>query len=117
MNHITLRGCTPIPLAAYLKALAVLRLVAEQSGDRVATGWWRNDEFMLGTRLTKSELRTFFLERYQPTPVISPWSGRAGFLEGERAEQSTRKGAVAIRRVARSKGMRFSGYRQVIEKV
>jgi CRISPR-associated protein Csx17 len=30
MNEIILAGCTPTPLANYLKALGVFRLVAEQ---------------------------------------------------------------------------------------
>jgi len=86
MNDLVLAGCTPTPLASYLKALAVLRLVAEagmNGGDPNATGFWRDDMFVLRTRLTKEELRAFFLDRYQPTPLLSPWNGRAGFLEGE----------------------------------
>ena len=63
--EIPLPGCTPTPLAAYLKALAVLRLVAEAGteggGDPDATGFWRNDVFVLRTRLTDDELRNFFL--------------------------------------------------------
>ena len=84
---IELTGCTPTPLASYLKALAVLRLVAEAGtdggGDSEATGFWREDVFVLCTRLTKEELRAFFLNRYRPTPLLSPWNGRAGFLEGD----------------------------------
>lgn len=34
-----LDGCAPTPLAHYLKALGVLRLVAEQL-DPQARGWW-----------------------------------------------------------------------------
>ena len=68
-----LPGCTPTPLASYLKALAVLRLVAEAGteggGDPNATGFWRDDIFVLRTKLTKEELREFFLERYRPTPL------------------------------------------------
>ncbi|MBI2802515.1 MAG: type I-U CRISPR-associated protein Csx17 [Gammaproteobacteria bacterium] len=86
-NEHVLQGCTPTPLASYLKALAVLRLVAEAGtdggGDSEATGFWRDDMFVLRTRLTKEELREFFLDRYRPTPLLSPWNGRAGFLEGE----------------------------------
>ncbi|MCI0352911.1 MAG: type I-U CRISPR-associated protein Csx17 [Acidobacteriales bacterium] len=86
-NELVLHGCTPTPLASYLKALAVLRLVAEAGigggGDPEVTGFWRNDEFVLRTRLTEEQLRAFFLERYRPTPLLSPWNGRAGFLEGE----------------------------------
>lgn len=77
-----LPGCTPTPLASYLKALAVLRLVAEAgmgAGDPNATGFWRDDIFVLRTKLTKEELRTFFLARYRPTPLLSPWNGGSGF--------------------------------------
>ncbi|MGH8678552.1 MAG: type I-G CRISPR-associated protein Cas8g1/Csx17, partial [Burkholderiales bacterium] len=82
-----LPGCTPTPLASYLKALAVLRLAGEAGtegdGDPDAAGLWRDDIFVLRTRLTKDELRAFFLNRYRPTPLLSPWNGRGGFLEGE----------------------------------
>lgn len=113
MNEIVLHGCTPTPLASYLKALAVLRLVAEQAGDPDATGYWRDDIFVLRTRLSRGELLQFFLERYCPTPIISPWSGRAGFLEGEDSEDSDRKGAVVVRQIRSSQGQRFSNYRDV----
>jgi CRISPR-associated protein Csx17 len=88
LNDIVLPGCTPTPLASYLKALAVLRLVAEDAerGDPEATGYWRNDQFVLRTKLTKAQLCEFFLDHWKPTPLISPWNGRAGFLEGEDEE-------------------------------
>lgn len=86
VNDIVLTGCNPTPLASYLKGLAVLRLVAEsgvdEGGDPQASGFWRDDVFVLRTRLTREQLSEFFLERYRPTPLISPWNGRAGFLEG-----------------------------------
>ncbi len=34
-----LGGCAPTPLANYLKALGILRVVAEQA-DAEARGWW-----------------------------------------------------------------------------
>ncbi len=88
-----LLGCTPTPLASYLKALAVLRLVAEagadEGGDPDATGFWREDMFVLRTMLTKEELRAFFLDRYRPTPLIAPWNGGSGFYfhEGKLKEK------------------------------
>lgn len=96
-EHV-LEGCAPVPLAGYLKALGVFRLVAEQK-DAGARGFWRNERFVLKTRLSKDELIGFFVEEYQPSPIISPWNGRAGFLEGEddEGEESTRGGAELIR--------------------
>jgi CRISPR-associated protein Csx17 len=80
MSHeLILHGCTPTPLASYLKALAVLRLTAEQSNDPNVTGCWRGDQFVLHSQLTGQELSRFFLEDYKPTPLIAPWNGGSGF--------------------------------------
>ena len=74
-NHIhKLTGCSPIPLANYLKALGILRLVAEQA-DPAAQGWWSGDVFHLRTTLDEAAIFGFFLEDYQPTPIVVPWSG------------------------------------------
>ncbi len=79
MNYeIVLAGCTPTPLASYLKALGILRLVAEQA-DPDARGCWRNDQFVLIGRLDGDGLRHYFLDGYRPTPVLAPWNGGSGF--------------------------------------
>ncbi|HVX67821.1 MAG TPA: type I-U CRISPR-associated protein Csx17 [Bryobacteraceae bacterium] len=75
-----LRGCAPAPLAQYLKALGILRLLAEQGGDPDARGWWQNERFCLLTSLTREGLERFFLERYQPTPLLSPWIASSSLL-------------------------------------
>lgn len=112
-----LPGCTPTPLAAYLKALAVLRLVAEAGtdggGDLDATGFWREDVFVLRTKLTKEELRAFFLERYQPTPLIAPWGARSGFFAGS-SEKTAREALSAI---SNSDSDRLEPYRSTINAV
>ncbi len=69
-----LTGCSPIPLASYLKALGILRLIAKQA-DSSAQGWWSGDVFHLRTTLDEAALRRFFLEDYRPTPIVVPWSG------------------------------------------
>lgn len=73
-----LKGCAPAPLANYLKALGILRLVSEQA-DSHARGWWDGEQFCLLTKLSEDELEAFFLERYQPTPMLSPWNAGSGF--------------------------------------
>lgn len=73
-----LRGCAPAPLAHYLKALGVLRLVAIQA-DKEARGFWKDGVFFLATTLDEESLVRFFLERYEPTPMLSPWNGGSGF--------------------------------------
>lgn len=82
-----LEGCSPTPLAHYLKALAVLRLVSEQC-DAEARGWWKDEAFWLSTTLSREELINFFLDVYRPTPILSPWNAGSGFYlrEGKAAE-------------------------------
>jgi CRISPR-associated protein Csx17 len=77
--HI-LKGCAPVPLANYLKALGILRLVSEQADDQ-ARSWWNGEQFCLLTKLSKEELEAFFLEKYEPTPLVSPWNKGSGFFK------------------------------------
>jgi CRISPR-associated protein Csx17 len=77
--HI-LKGCSPAPLANYLKALGILRLVGEQT-DKQARGWWDGQHFCLLTTLSQDELESFFLDKYSPTPLLSPWNKGCGFFK------------------------------------
>jgi hypothetical protein len=54
-HRLSLPGCAPIPLAHYLKALGILRLVAEdrERGDPAAAGCWDRDVFILHSRLDR----------------------------------------------------------------
>src|SRR5262245_28018092 len=81
MNPLPLPGCAPIPLAHYLKALGVLRLISEndQQGDSQATDCWERDEFVLHSKFDREGLTQFFLQHYTPTPIIVPWSGNDFF--------------------------------------
>jgi len=78
----TLAGCSPTPLANYLKALGILRLVSEQA-DPSVRGAWRDESFVLATRLSDDELADFFLTRYAPSPLVSPWNRASGFYGGD----------------------------------
>lgn len=96
MIHIhELGGCAPAPLAHYLKALGVLRLVAEQTDDNVR-GWWEMDRFRLASKLSPEELEGFFLNDYQPTPMFNPWGARSGYFDGS-SEKSARTDLEKIR--------------------
>lgn len=77
-HEVPLPGCGPIPLAGYLKALGILRLVAKQA-DPDARGYWENEQFILCSQLDAEGLRRFLLEEYRPTPVLAPWNGGSGF--------------------------------------
>ena len=80
MTHIhNLDGCAPTPLAHYLKALGILRLLAEQV-DADARGWWEGDRFRVTSVLSRSELENFFLRIYEPSPLVAPWNKGSGFF-------------------------------------
>lgn len=87
MPTLTLSGCAPVPLAHYLKALGVLRLVADSpEGDPSAKAAWKYDQIILNSRLDEKGLLRFFLQDYQPTPVLAPWNGGSGFFKKDNRE-------------------------------
>jgi CRISPR-associated protein Csx17 len=88
-----LEGCPPQPLASYLKALGVFRLVAEQS-DPNALGFWHDERFVLRTGLDEAGLLAFFCDLYRPSPIVSPWNGGSGFYrqEGKTSEKDPATG-------------------------
>ncbi|VAX37863.1 CRISPR-associated protein Csx17, partial [hydrothermal vent metagenome] len=102
---IQLAGCSPVPLAHYLKALGILRLVSEQV-DSKAQGWWQDDTFWLRSTLDEEGLVEFFLERYEPTPIVAPWNGGSGFFPNDNKE--------AISVLQNSKAIRFAKYGNLI---
>ncbi|MBA3708742.1 MAG: type I-U CRISPR-associated protein Csx17, partial [Planctomycetes bacterium] len=100
-----LRGCAPAPLAHYLKALGILRLVSEQA-DPTARLWWQDEHACLATTLDESELLAFFAESYQPTPMVAPWNGGSGFYP-----KDNHSGLDAV---VRSRHKRFSEFQAAI---
>ncbi|WP_373649406.1 type I-U CRISPR-associated protein Csx17 [Schlesneria sp. DSM 10557] len=100
-----LTGCTPTPLAGYLKALGILRLVATQA-DEHAQGWWSGDVFFLRTTLDSEHLEDFFLNQYRPSPLVAPWNGGSGFFPKD--NQS------AISQLCQGKATRLAVYRETI---
>lgn len=85
MNELLLSGCAPVPLAHYLKALGVLRLLTEQlpAGLPRPRGCWRGETFVLHSPLDRAGLERFFLHEYRPTPILAPWNGGSGFFQGD----------------------------------
>lgn len=105
---VHLAGCRPEPLGAYLKALGVLRLVGEQA-DTGARGWWAGDTFVLRSTLAADRLIEFFVDRYEPTPVVSPWNGGSGFKIG-----TSPAAVAALATIESSSDPRLVGYRATI---
>lgn len=110
MTHhiLALRGCAPTPLAHYLKALGVFRLVAEQR-DPNARAFWRDDAFHLVSTLDHDALLSFVCNEFSPTPMLSPWNGGSGFYQKDNH--------AALDALVASKATRFHAYRFAIEQV
>jgi CRISPR-associated protein Csx17 len=100
-----LTGCRPTPLAHYLKALGILRLVATDADPNVR-GWWKDDVFHLATVLNRDSLESYFLSNYSPTPLLAPWNGGSGFYPKDNK--------VGIDGIANSTAPRFENYRVAI---
>ena len=121
-EYITLEGCAPTPLASYLKALGVLRLISTdanhvdgRAADPKARGWWERERFHLRTTLDQTALCRFFLNDYAPSPIIAPWNGRAGFLEGDAGADSSRTGAELMSAIQRSRSTRLANMRRTVD--
>ena len=121
-ESLILHGCAPTPLASYLKALGILRLISSdanhvsgRAADPAARGWWENERFCLRTTLDRDSLCRFFLTDYAPSPIIAPWNGRAGFLEGDAGEESSRTGAELINAIEHCGNPRFWSLRQTVK--
>lgn len=79
MPDLRLDGCHSRPLISYLKALGLLRVVAEQT-DPDAALRWRDGAAELRSKLDQEALAAFLLDSYRPSPVLSPWNGGSGFF-------------------------------------
>ena len=111
MPDVNLAGCRPEPLASYLKALGVIRLVAEQKDPR-ARAAWRNDSFFLQSDLGEAGLLKFLAEEYRPTPIVGPWAGGSGFFAKD--ETASVEAVKAVRAIESSSVERLHEYRAVI---
>lgn len=103
---LSLQGCAPAPLASYLKALGLLRILSEQA-DSQCIGRWNGDSFELVSHLDEESIIQFFLDRYQPSPITAPWNGGSGYYPGDN------KTAIEIVRASSSE--RFALYRETIQ--
>ena len=119
-HTLTLSGCAPVPLAHYLKALGILRLVSEQK-DPKATGRWHRDQFVLTSILHREALLKFFLEEYQPTPIVVPWSGGDYFSVNQKSPAAsfdkTPTASRVVEAILSTTTARLAEYRHAITKV
>ncbi|WP_208027236.1 type I-G CRISPR-associated protein Cas8g1/Csx17 [Rhabdothermincola sediminis] len=110
MTEILLDGCRTRPLLSYLKAFGVLAAVAEQL-DAGATGSWRSGRFVLTLGAgSLEELVDFFVDKYSPPPILSPWNSRGGFRTDRGQSSEERLAALEA-----STDSRLAAYRKAIE--
>jgi len=82
MNEIVLAGCSPTPLASYLKGLGVLRLLTQPFPSIRAA--WSGNQLVITADMEKADIEEFLLREYSPTPILSPWNSGSGFYFQER---------------------------------
>jgi CRISPR-associated protein Csx17 len=109
MNSIPLEGCTPEPLINYLKALGVLKIVIEQKLDSEARGCWKDGIFQLFTTLTAESLVAALSDRYQPSPILSPWNEAAGFKKKKGTD------VEAVRKAGASSALHYTRFKNTVE--
>ena len=78
MKTIPVSGCTPVPLAAYLKGLGIMRILSQQCPEANVKGFWRGNTFVLNSDFDGEAIIEFFLTRYSPSPIVAPWNGGSG---------------------------------------
>lgn len=106
LKTISLAGCAPTPLAAYLKALGILRILSTQCSDVNFRACWQGNTFNLLSNLDSEALADFFLRHYNPSPLVAPWNGGSGFYPKDNA--------TAIKLIESSTSLRFTAYRETI---
>ena len=106
MNEILLQGCQSQPLAGYLKALGVVRTLAEQVDPKILCRWTRQG-FEIQSTLNLEELNLFYMEHYAPTPVIAPWNGGSGYYPKDNSG--------ALESILANQSKRFDNYKNAIQ--
>ncbi|MGB3293410.1 MAG: type I-U CRISPR-associated protein Csx17 [Phormidesmis sp.] len=78
-------GCGLEPIADYLKALGLLRVLPHSKG------WWQNGEFWIEGDRPPDEVIDYLTEQASVTPLFNPWNGDSGFWTEGRAKEAIRR--------------------------
>ena len=105
---LAMDGCVPKDMLSYMKALGILKAIAERR-DENAQGFWRDgDQWVVRSALDRDAALDFFMNEWQPTPIMSPWNKDSGFQPGKAA-----KAMEALNRVIAEESPRFDDWRTV----
>lgn len=100
-HKIVLTGCTPTPLASYLKGLGLLRILS--NCDPAIKAAWVGEHLHLTSKKPVEVLVSYLLDDYAPTPVLAPWNGGSGFYKN--------KNQLALQKILKSSTSRLSAFR------
>ncbi|MDO5628580.1 MAG: type I-U CRISPR-associated protein Csx17 [Mobilicoccus sp.] len=78
-------------LLTYLAALGLVRVISRE--DPEARAWWAGDYLRVDTTVT--DVVDLLVERYEPSPVFSPWNGGSGFGEKDGNQRAVIETIVA----------------------
>lgn len=106
LKTIHLSGCSPTPLASYLKALGLFRIFSQQLPDSNPRAHWQGNAFVLTSTLNRDELRDFLLSQYAPSPLVAPWNGGSGFYPKDNTS--------AVEAISTTSAQRFVIYRDTL---
>jgi CRISPR-associated protein Csx17 len=118
-HEITLTGCKPEPLMSYLKALGVFRIVSEQA-DHGAQAGWKMENFVIQSKYNRNELEDFMVNKYEPSPILVPWSGNDFFgISGSpiKSYKKTPTGSSIIEAFYNASTQRLAPYKRAIQEV
>ncbi len=100
-HEIVLTGCTPTPLASYLKGLGVLRILS--NCDPAIKAAWIGENLCLNSKKPAEVLVGYLLDDYAPTPVLAPWNGGSGFYQNDNQ--------TSLRKIKKSSISRLAAFR------
>jgi len=107
MYDVEFQGCSLIPLAGYLKSLAVIRILS--SKDPKCLAWWERDRFFIRSAFSRAAITELLLRDYEPTPVVAPWNGGSGFHPNDSKQ--------ALTSISKSHTVRLRLYRATIDTI
>ena len=83
MNDFSFEGCNNTNFGSYLKGLGIFRILGKKY-DEVKAYWRDNILHLFLPFDSNDEITDFFLDKYEPTPIVSPWNNGSGFKNPKR---------------------------------
>ena len=78
MMEFLFEGCNNTNFGSYLKGLGIFRIFGKKYDNVKA--YWKNDALYIYLPFNSyDEIINFFLNEYEPTPIVSPWNMGSGF--------------------------------------